>query len=198
MARKPKVITHLMNNGERQLCKALWRTGVITEKDALKHFGVSEERRGYGITDKRWNLMLKDGVLKKQGQYVFLGDKGDNYLRNKMGMTNKYNSKIEHIKHDLKLNKCYLEFSETQRETWKTETEIRSKLSSQQKYHDMYYDSRFDDSTRKNFIPDATYYSEELQQEVALEVVTSSYSDMDIAMKRETANRFYNGHFYQI
>ncbi|MGD7052987.1 hypothetical protein [Sutcliffiella horikoshii] len=190
MARKPKVITHLMNNGERQLCKALWRTGVITEKDARKHFS--------GISDQRWKLMLKDKVLKKKGQYIFLDEKGDNYLRNKMGMTNKYKTSMEHIKHDLKLNKCYLEFSETQRETWKTETEIRSEISSQPKYHDMYYDSKFDDSTRKNFIPDATYYSEELQQEVALEVVTSSYSDMDIAMKRETANRFYNGHFYQI
>jgi hypothetical protein len=187
MARKKERIYH-MKSGEQEICKALYRTGAMSIEDARKHFDVS---------DKRFNLMLRDKYIEKVGRYLYLDEEGKKYLENKLGMKYQYRANKTHIKHDLKLNKIYLKLPQKQRDTWKTETQLRHELTTKTPYKKMYNDPKFKTTNnRKNFIPDAVVYSEALGQEIVLEAYTSSYSDMDKLMKFETAARFYNGKIY--
>lgn len=76
MAKRSSSIYHL-KDGERQLCKGLWRTGTMKVQDARKHFDV---------TDKRYKQMLKEGYIEKRGNLLRLGPSGQRYLENKLGM----------------------------------------------------------------------------------------------------------------
>lgn len=196
MARKPERIWHLMEREkktgkvvhERPLVRGLYRVGCFHKDDVKKHF--------HNISKRRFDLMVKGGFIKKTGNYYILGDEGKKYCENKMDMKYKYKFKEENIKHNAKLSKVYLSIPEKQRETWKTETQKRYELTNTPGYKDMYYDSKFENSPRKNFIIDATIYSKELQQEIAVEVLTSQYSADDVSQKQETGDRFFNGHIY--
>lgn len=189
MARKKEAVIHLMEgSGERPLVRALYRVGVVSVQDARKHFN--------GISDKRFQGMIKSGFIKKEGRYLYLTKKGKKYCEDKMNMKYQYNTRREHIKHDLKLSKIYLSLSPKQRETWKTETQIRYELSSRREYLEMINDPKYQYLNRNTFTPDAVVYSENLGQEIALEAITNYYTEDDIAMKRETANRFYGGKIY--
>lgn len=187
--RKKEAVTHLMEGtGERPLVRALYRVGVVSEHDARKHFDK--------ISDRRFEGMIKSGFMRKEGRYLYLSKKGKKYCEDKMDMKYQYSSRREHIKHDLKLSKIYLKLSPKQRETWKTETQIRHELSSRPEYLDMINDPKYKQLERNTFTPDAVVYSETLCQEIALESITEFYTEDDISMKNETANRFYGGKIY--
>lgn len=201
MARPKKTIKALMEKdregniiGERSFFKSLWRTSVTHENDMMRHFP--------NISNKRLKMMFRDGWIVRKGKYITLGKKGEEYLRNSMGMKYKYRTNPTHFKHDLILNRRYLQMNEQQRESWHTETQERHKLQSQDKYQEMFNHPKWgnpnDKYIRKNFIPDATVWSEKLQQRIVIEAVTSTYSSTDVDQKCETARVFYNNHIYLV
>lgn len=194
MARKKQAVTHLMGeksgSDERNLVAGLYRVGVFSEKDARKHFSRISENRFAG--------MIKSGFIEKKGRYIYLTGKGQKYCEDKMDMKYRYKSRVEQIKHDLKLGKVYLGLSKGQRETWKTETQIRYEISSRPEYIELMHDPKYKDLDRKNFTPDATIYSESEGCEIVVEVITNYYSPLDIEMKEEIADRFYGGQIYKI
>lgn len=194
MARKKQVVTHLMGeksgSDERRLVEGLYRVGLFSERDVHKHFSR--------ISENRFRGMIKSGFIEKKGRYIYLTRKGQKYCEDKMHMKYRYKTKVEQIKHDLKLSRVYLGLSKEQRETWKTETQIRYEISSRPEYHELMHDPKYKDLDRKNFTPDATIYSESEGREIVVEVITSFYSPLDIEMKEEIANRFYGGQIYKI
>jgi hypothetical protein len=186
MGRKKETVYHLKekNSDERNLVRGLYRVGVVHEEDIRKHFSR--------ISHKRFRGMVNSGFIYKTGKYYVLGDEGKKYCENKLGMRYKFKHRPEHIKHNAKLSKFYLSLNKKQRETWKTETEKRMELSQKKEYHDLYHNPLFKNS-RKNFIPDATYYAESLGREVMVEAITKHYSKEDIDMKMKTAECFFSG-----
>jgi hypothetical protein len=193
--RKPTTITHLMEKdkkgnivGERSLFTCLWKTRISHEKNLQKHFP--------NINSKRLKIMFRDGwLLKDEKGHVTLGPKGIKYLKNNMDMKFQYTSKKTANKHDLKLNKKYLQLTTEQQDSWKTENQMRYELHSKKEYWDMYNHPKWgnpnDRYVSRKFMPDAAVKID--GRYVVIEVVTRYYTQADIEQKIETANQFYNG-----
>lgn len=193
--RKPTTITHLMEKdkkgntvGERSLFTSLWKTRITHEKKLEKHFP--------NINPKRLKIMFRDGWLNKDDKgYVTLGPKGTRYLKNNMEMKFQYTSKKTANKHDLILNKKYLQLTKEQQDSWKTENQLRYELHSQKEYWDMYNHPKWgtpnDRHVSRKFIPDSVVMID--GRFIVLEAVTKFYTQTDIDQRIETAKTFYGG-----
>lgn len=191
--KKVKPIYHL-KDGERQMCKTLYKTGTMHVKDARSHFEVS---------DRRFKQMIKEGFVKKEGNLLRLNKKGQDYLEKKMGLSNPYRSKPSQWRHDLVLNKIYLSRTQSERESWKSETKTKYEIMKDPVLKERYLElqksgwkSSWTDYGRKNFIPDGVYYSESEGCYVAVEITTSHYSLQDIEQKLAFVQEFYSGKFH--
>jgi hypothetical protein len=186
---KPKTLGALKekNSNERALFRCLGRTRIMHKNNIDKHFP--------GIDPKRLKIMFRDGwLIEKEKGFVILGSKGIKYLENNMGMKYRYTSKKTADKHDLILNRYYLEkCTLEERESWRTENEERRILHSQKEFWDMSHHPQWgnpnDPNVTRKFIPDATI--ERNGKRVVLEVVTRHYTQNEIDQKVETANVFY-------
>lgn len=183
-------------NRDRLALTSISRCGYCN-KEQIKEF----------IADKRITNYLRDGIVIKETLNKNNGEKleaykltakGRNLLEKEWGVKGHYIA--QSISHDLAIANKYFSLSQSERETWKTETEIREqfearlyeiKSSNYQKYEEI--QKMIEDKLIS--VPDC-YFQLENKIEVYYEVITNSYSRSEIEAK-ERFIEFMNIKNYQ-
>lgn len=157
----------------------------------LEHFqkcGVSEKRvRNYekdGLIDR---VQMRDPATKSIVNVWKLTEKGKDFYDLKEEKEH-YHYHSTSATHDVGLSDKYFSLTDKEQETWKTETEIRYEFK--QKIEDLRVQGQYQQADRYEVLfdqrkistPDAVYTSEN-GVEIAFEVVTSSYGQVEIAAK---------------
>lgn len=185
--RKKEYIQKLTGKDEKML-KALRACGYITRDMAKQNLSMSEHRVQNFIRD---GYLEKIGFSDVKNQKIIdtfrLTKSGERLIEKKFGLRNCYRSSS--ISHDLEVAKIYMNCSETERETWKTESELREQF--QELLTAMREQDRFDEYDRlqsyleQNEISavDGSYISDETGIEESAEVITDSYGREEIAAK---------------
>lgn len=183
---KKEYVQKITSKDEKML-KAFRCCGYIT-RDML--------REKLGVADRRVENYLRDGLIEKIG-FVDKSQKvietfrftkaGESFLEKHLSLGNCYRSCS--IAHDIEVAKIYMTCSETERETWKTESELRDQF--QEMLDAMRVEGRYEEYDRlqeyleQNEISaiDGSYVSNEAGIEVSAEVITDSYGREEIEAK---------------
>lgn len=159
------------------------RCGHVTHKQ-LKNF----------VADSRIKNYIRDGYMTRE---VFTKPNGitmEGYKLTRQGrefVEKNYGFKdhqhAQSINHDLGISNKYFSLNEEQRETWKTETELRNEFEEQlnnlyKTDYDRYTEIREQLDNRQISMPDCSYQSEQ-GIEIAFEVITNSYGITEIQAK---------------
>jgi DNA-binding Lrp family transcriptional regulator len=166
-----------ITNNDKELLKALSRTGYVSKKQAQNLINLNE---------RRLKNLEKDGYIKstfaiikdKQINVYQLNDKGKQYVANNISSVNNF-YKATSPQHDLVLADRYLKLGIESRDYWKTEGDIREIFSSQ--------------ITESMSMPDAIILKHfiEIDTEIniraveVIEVVTNNYGAEEIEAKIE-------------
>ena len=181
---KKQWITKLMDR-DRQAFTALSKTGHCS-KDQLNTF----------IKDGRIKNMVKDGYLQKVTFSPKTGDKMEAYKLTAKGRdlcTREWGVRGHYIAqslpHDLALANKYFSLTEAQRDTWKTESQLRAELENKLEQYRIGQDNRYYQyqeqlQEHKISVPDCTYVTS-TGTEIAYEVITNSYGQAEIQAKIE-------------
>lgn len=170
-------------NRDRLALTSISKCGHVKESQ-LKNF-VADKRISNYVKD---NLVTKEVFNKNNGEQLVsykLTKEGKNLLEKEWGVKNHYNA--QSINHDLGISNKYFSLSDEQRETWKTETELRQA-----------FEERLEEIKIENFVryeeinkmledklistPDCLYENE-IGIEVCFEVTTNSYGKVEIEAK---------------
>ncbi|KEZ88073.1 hypothetical protein IO99_03705 [Clostridium sulfidigenes] len=166
-----------ITNNDKELLKALSRTGYVSKEQAQNLINLNE---------RRLKNLEKDGYIKstsaiikdKQINVYQLNGKGKQYVENNITSINNF-YKATSPQHDLVLADRYLKLDTESRDCWKTEGDIREIFSSQ--------------ITESMSMPDAIIlkHSIEIDTEIniraieVIEVVTNNYGAEEIEAKIE-------------
>jgi DNA-binding Lrp family transcriptional regulator len=166
-----------ITSNDKELFKALSRTGYVSKEQAQNLIDLNE---------RRLKNLEKDGYIKsttaiiknKQINVYQLNDKGKKYVANNISSVNNF-YKATSPQHDLVLADRYLKLDDESKDYWKTEGDIRKIFSSQ--------------ITESMSMPDALIikHSIEMGTEVnisaveVIEVITSNYGHEEIDAKIE-------------
>lgn len=166
-----------ITNNDKELLKALSRTGYVSKEQAQNLISLNE---------RRLKNLEKDGYIKstsaiikdKQINVYQLNDKGKQYVANNISSVNNF-YKATSPQHDLVLADRYFKLGTESRDYWKTEGDIREMFSSQ--------------ITESMSMPDAIIlkHSIEIDTEIniraveVIEVVTNNYGTEEIEAKIE-------------
>lgn len=168
---------------ERDALKCLWRTGVATKEQIKENFGLHGERL---------QKMANSGYLTINKDIVSLNRIGEKYCEKELGMQYRYKSAANHLSHDLKLTFAYLRLEPKERESWKSEPELRALVKEMKGFEDFQKEMIKHHGTYKA-TPDAAILDPVSGEYVGFECVTSNYSESDIQQKTEFCNRFLSG-----
>lgn len=181
MARKSHYIKNL-NYRDVQAIKSLGRCGYVTHNQ-LNTF----------LKDNRISNYQKEGLIKKD---IYTDNKNNSITAYKLTDKGK-DLAIQHgvnkpymaqsVKHDMNISNRYFSLSEQERETWKTETEIREKFLEELeriREQDQVKARDIEDELRDRQIsmPDCSY-TLETGIEVYFESVTNSYGQEELEAK---------------
>lgn len=166
-----------ITNNDKELLKALSRTGYVSKEQAQNLINLNERRLNNLEKDgyiKRTSAIIKD----KQINVYQLNDKGKKYVANNISSVNNFYKATSPL-HDLVLADRYLKLGTESRDYWKTEGDIREMFSSQ--------------ITEGMSMPDAIIlkHSIEIDAEInirdveVLEIVTNNYGVEEIEAKIE-------------
>lgn len=178
---KPKIKN--LYNRDRLALTSISKCGHVREYE-LKNF----------IADKRINNYVKDNLVtrevfnKNNGEQLVaykLTKEGKKLLEREWGVKNHYNA--QSINHDLGISNKYFSLTEEQRETWRTETELRQELEEKLQEMKISNYARYEEINKmleEKLIstPDCSYEIETGIEEI-FEVITNSYSELDIQCK---------------
>lgn len=153
----------------------------------------SKQQLNTFIADKRITNYIRDGLVTKEvlnknnGQQISgykLTNQGRKLIEKEWGVKNHYIA--QSVNHDLGISNKYFSLSDLERETWKTETEIRNE-----------FEERLDELRNSDFerynninkmveeklisVPDCAYIENNI--EVYLEIITNSYGQAEIEAK---------------
>ncbi|MGL4991300.1 MAG: hypothetical protein ACRC57_09120 [Sarcina sp.] len=170
-------------NRDRLALSSISKCGHIRESE-LKNF-IADKRISNYVKD---NLVIKEVFNKNNGEQLVaykLTKEGKQLLEREWGVKNHYNA--QSINHDLGISNKYFSLTEDQRETWKTETELR------QEFEEKLQEIKISDYERYEEInkmleeklistPDCSYEIEAGVEEI-FEVITNSYSEIQIQSK---------------
>lgn len=175
--RKSGSLIKAITNNDKELFKALSRTGYVSKEQAQNLINLNE---------RRLKNLEKDGYIKstsaiikdKQINVYQLNDKGKQYVSNNISSVNNF-YKATSPKHDLVLADRYLKLDNESRDYWKTEGDIRELYSSQ--------------ITEGMSMPDAIILKHSLEMDIEtniraieiVEVVTNNYGQEEIDAKIE-------------
>lgn len=154
---------------------------------------TNEQLKNY-VADTRIKHYVYDGYVKKEvfnknnGEQIIgykLTNAGRKLLENEWGIKNHYIA--QSINHDIGIANKYFNLSEEQKETWKTETELRHEFIERLEEIKHEDHSRYEElnnmlEERQISIPDASYEIEN-GIEVCYEVITNSYGQDEILAK---------------
>lgn len=183
MARKKVYITQFFKR-DKDAFTSMSKVGHITQ----------QQMKSCNVTESRIKNYIRDGLVErvayktnKTTDYAYkLTRQGRELAERNWGVNNHYHA--QSINHDLSIANKYFSLSEEQRQTWKTETELRDKF--EEKLQDL-KDQGEEETARlygemleKGLIsmPDASYVSED-GIEVSYEVITSSYGRQELQAK---------------
>ncbi|NMM64228.1 hypothetical protein HBE96_16505 [Clostridium sp. P21] len=154
---------------------------------------TNEQLKNY-VADTRIKHYVYDGYVKKEvfnknnGERLIgykLTNEGRKLLENEWGVKSHYIA--QSIRHDIGIANKYFSLSQEQKETWKTETELRHEFIERLEEIKNEDYSRYEElynmlEERQISIPDASYEIEN-EIEVCYEVITNSYGQDEILAK---------------
>lgn len=172
-------------NRDRLALTSISKCGHVRELE-LKNF-IADKRIHNYVKD---NLVTKEVFNKNNGEQLVaykLTKQGKQLLEREWGVKKHYNA--QSITHDLGISNKYFLLTEAQRETWKTETELREefeeklqeiKISDYERYEEI------NKTLEEKLIstPDGGYISE-TGIEIYFEVITNSYGQTEIEAKEK-------------
>ena len=185
-----------MGRKKQYICK-------VTSKDAdmLKAFArvgylnADMIKRQLCIADRRVINFAKDKFIEKCSYFekdtkiseniYRLTDKGQKFIERELGIKWFYRSSS--AAHDLALASKYLSLSDKERDTWKTEAEIRDIFK--ETLDSMIDNERFEEIEKMlaehQISPTDAYYISNQGESMGVEIVTSSYGNSEIQAKSE-------------
>lgn len=176
---------------DKNTLSALSKVGYLT-KDHLKSLGMS---------DRRLNSFLKNDLIAKK-QYYNIDTKKNEYcytltkdgkdFYDQREQTSHYYYQAQSPQHDLTMANKYMSLSQSSRDSWRTESDIRHdfKMRLEQLYSQDPSQARQIEQDYQNRTISAVdaVYTNEQGVTVAYEVVTNSYGQAEIKAKMEFAN----------
>jgi DNA-binding HxlR family transcriptional regulator len=183
----PKKVTPYITqffNRDKMAFNALSKVGHATPSQ-LKSCGVADSRiKNYvrdGLVEK---VAYKSG--KDTGEAYKLTKAGREMASNNWGIKNHYHA--QSVKHDLDIANKFFSLSDSQRDTWKTETELRDRFEERiQEIRDQGDEDTakmYEDMLNQGLIsmPDASYETED-GVEICYEVITNNYGEAELQAK---------------
>lgn len=177
-----KSVNKLMNR-DRLAMTAVSRCGFCTKQHLNNHIKDSRiqsyERAGW---------LKKETIVSNQNikttAYKLTGE-GKKVLEKNFGVKHHY--KEQSVSHDLKIADKYFSLSDKERETWKTETEIRHLFNEKieeikQNEYNRYEEILADMKEGLYSMPDCSF-TLETGVEIYFEVITSSYGQVELEAK---------------
>lgn len=159
------------------------RCGHVTHQQ-LKNFVADSRIKNY-IRD---GYMTREVFTKPNGitmEGYKLTRQGREFVEKNYGFRDHQHA--QSLNHDLGIANKYFSLTEEQRETWRTETELRNLFEEQlnnlyKTDYDSYQEIREQLDTRQISMPDCSYVTEQ-GIEVAYEVITNSYGITELQAK---------------
>lgn len=159
---------------DKDLIRGIARTGLASKTDALEKLGLSERR--LRNLEKENYVTSKEVVVDNKTLTIYRLDKqGKKWIKENTDIDRVYRSNERQIEHDLKLSSIYYNLPFEQKETWKNEYTLIDE-----------YKTNFPDTERSSMV-DATVEIE--GHTVAIEVITSNYSNAEIADKHSISEK---------
>ena len=153
------------------MMKAIARTGVISKANAVHFLGQNDKR--LRLLEKNGYLRVENVFTKSGGQTIYkLGSTGRTYISEQTNISQLYRSNNTQLMHDLQLNNAYFQISETARDSWLNESQVKSIFGNLIK----------EAGIEKGGI-DAVVYVD--GQPIGIEVITNNYSQIEIDQKIE-------------
>lgn len=184
---KKQYIQKITSKDEKML-KAFRCCGYIS-KDMLKEkLSMADIRlmnfQRDGYIEK---IMFADKIQNKVIETYRLTENGKEFIIKNFELSNYYRSTS--IAHDLEVAKIYMNCSETERESWKTESELRERFNEytdtprEENRFEEYF--RIQEYLQENEVSsiDGSYISDETGMEMSAEVVTDHYGRTEIEAK---------------
>ncbi len=164
MGRRSTKIVHITTK-DKLLLQQVSRTGQFTKEQAIKYLGYNE---------KRLQNMVKGGFFKtsiaKEGRNFVtvykLAERGHAYVVNSCPNVDCFYHPAS-FHHDHELTEVYYNTDSTYLDSWRTEQDYKE--------------------NNQHGSPDATYIDSK-GRTIAVEVVTSSYTEKDTQLKHDFAN----------
>lgn len=172
---------------DQKALSAMSKTGHL-RMEHFKQCGVSDKRiRNYEKEGLIERVQMRNSQTKLIENAWKLTEKGKDFYDLKEGREH-YHYHSTSATHDVGLSDKYFSLTEKEQETWKTETEIRYEFK--EKIEDLRAQGQHQQADRyaelfeerKISTPDAVYTTED-NVEIAFEVITSSYGQVEIAAK---------------
>jgi len=162
---------NIIGQKQRDVCRALGCVGILEKSLAAKSFGK-----------EALNELKENGIIKTFNSYdtgkinriYHLTEKGKKYTRKHLVYGSLYRWNKLQVKHDKKLGEIYLSLSRSEKKSWRNESQIR-------KY-----------SNDKVSGIDGSYTADD-GREIAVEVVTSSYSTKTFQEKVKVMREHFQG-----
>lgn len=160
--------------------------------NALSKVGhaTTSQLKSCGLADSRIKNYVRDGLVQKVahngGEAYKLTRAGRELATNNWGIKDHYHA--QSVNHDLGLANKYFSLTDEQRDTWKTETELRDQFQEElDKMRDQGEEEKaqmYEDMLNQGLIsmPDCTY-SNEQGVEISYEVITNNYGEEELQAK---------------
>jgi hypothetical protein len=172
---------------DKKAFEAMSRTGIVRMEHLKQYCNVVDSRMKNYIRDG-----LVEKVLYKENNQIkealTLTRAGRELAERQWGIRDHYHAQIKSPYHDLQLSDHYFSLSEQVRDTWRTESQVRSEFlekleqlreQGERKLADQYYSMMQD---RLISMPDGIYTSEK-GIVTAYEVITDSYGKQELLAK---------------
>lgn len=184
MARRKRPYITQFFNRDRLAFTALNKVGHVTQED-LRQCGLAESRIKNLVRDEHIEKVVykNNGKVKECYKLTKLGRET---ALNLWGINNAYHA--QNPIHDLAVAEKYFSLPQDSRETWRTETQIRTEFI--ERVYSMREEgkdaeaSMYEDMLRKELIsmPDCVY-TDSMGNEVAFEVISNSYGNAELQSK---------------
>lgn len=182
MARKSNYITNI-NNRDIKAFNALSRCGYVQRENLLTCISKSriENYQKQGLIEKEVYVSNRNETTTA---YKFT-DKGLNLSIKYTGIDKPYQA--QSIMHDCQIADKYFSLTNDERETWKTESELREEFFNKmeelrEQDYSRYQELQEQYNNREISMPDCSYTTE-TQIEVFFESVTNSYGQAELEAK---------------
>ncbi|MFY4781555.1 hypothetical protein ACOTVE_09085 [Campylobacter jejuni] len=156
----------------------------------IKHSQLREE---LNIANTRIKNFVRDGYLEKcsylnvhthESFDVYrLSDDGRKFCNSQLNMTNFYRSSS--AEHDLHVSDRYFSLSVIERDSWRTEADLRDDL--RERYPDRLDELQQMLEEKRISSSDGAYTEESSGSTLAVEIVTRNYNDQEVEAKQEFA-----------